>query len=466
MNAFIGMVLSELRQGLFQALALVIMAVIVVGLLYRRHQKRYGGDRPFPWKKAIAILVLVGYLAVLGYATLQRLGGYGASGVNFHLFRAWREAWNQFSLTSWLNLLLNTAMFIPLGILLPLIWKRFRKWYRMLAAGLGLSLYIELMQLMAGRGILDIDDLLVNTLGAMLGYCLLATVLSLKETRWLQALGHGALALIPVAVLGGIFFAYQAQEYGNLPGAATYRVDTSGITWVLSCDLSQETPSVPIYALDVPTQAESDALRDTFARVLGVEFERTDYYDESTMYMDQMGTPGAAHFLRVLRLDGTWEYSGVYDSRTPAETDRETIEALLAQFDISIPAEAEFAYLHSGTHQFTVDRLMDGNTMMDGTLTCVYNAEGMLSEIDNRLILYTRYSEETVISPQEACQLLRDGRFASAVFEYRDPRPVTVTSCTLDYRVDTKGFLQPVYLFTISAGNSEYTETVMVPALK
>lgn len=465
MNAFFGMVLSELRQGLSQAAAVVILAAIAVGYLYRHHKCRYGDERPFPWKKTFLILALAGYLAILSYATLQRLGGYGASGVNFHLFRSWREAWNHFSVTAWLNILLNIALFVPLGILLPLTWKYFRKWHRMLAAGLGLSLYVEGMQLLSSRGILDIDDLFANTLGAMLGFCLLMAVLSLVKKHWLRSLGHGVLALVPVAAVCGIFLAYETQEYGNLPGSATYRMDTSGITWILSCDLSQEAPTVPIYVLDVPTQAEFDALRNTFAQVLGADFERTDYYDESTMYMDQMGNPDESHFLTVRRLDGTWIYSGIFENRTPAEANRETIEALLGELGVVIPESASFSYLHSGIHQFSANGVIDGNTMVDGTLTCIYNAEGMLSAIDNRLIFFTRYGEETVISSQHAYQLLCDGHFASTEFERCDPRPVTVTSCTLDYQVDTKGFLQPVYLFTISAGNSEYEETILIPAL-
>ena len=465
MPAFLQLLLNELRQSLFQALAVLLIALGVVFFLYRRHRVRHS-DIPFPWKKTALILLLAAYLAVLSYATLQRLGGMGASGINLHPFHAWREAWNHFSLTAWLNVLLNVALFVPLGILLPMIWKGFRKWYRMLAAGFGLSLWIELMQLASGRGIFDIDDLSANTLGAMLGFWLIGIVLGLWEKRWGAAIRHCILALLPPAAVCGIFLSYAAQPYGNLPDAATCRTNTRGITWTLSCELPGMEPTLPIYALDLPTQSESDGLRDAFAQILGVEFERTDHYDESTMYMDQMGTPGQAHFLTVRRLDGTWEYSGIYDNRTPAQTDRATIEALLDRFGISIPAEAEFTYLHSGTHQFSVDRLITGDTMLDGTLTCTYNTEGMLSEITNRLITYTYSGQADVISPQEAYERLQSGAFTSYWFPQAAPDPVMVRSCTLAYRVDTKGFCQPVYLFEIAAGNSEYSETLLIPALK
>ena len=60
--------------------------------------------------------------------------------------------------------LLNIALFVPLGFLLPLLSKPFRKWYAALGAGFGVSLLIELSQFFTGRGMCDVDDLFTNTL--------------------------------------------------------------------------------------------------------------------------------------------------------------------------------------------------------------------------------------------------------------------------------------------------------------
>lgn len=70
------------------------------------------------------------------------------------------------------NTLLNILMFVPLGCLLPLIWKEFRGTKAMFLWGLGLSLLIETMQIFTYR-LTDVDDLITNTLGAVLGYGLL-----------------------------------------------------------------------------------------------------------------------------------------------------------------------------------------------------------------------------------------------------------------------------------------------------
>ncbi|MGG4192946.1 VanZ family protein [Paenibacillus jamilae] len=65
--------------------------------------------------------------------------------------------------------ILNTILFMPLGFLLPTIWPQFRTIKNVAYTGLFFSLAIELSQLLNHR-ITDIDDLLMNTLGAIIGY--------------------------------------------------------------------------------------------------------------------------------------------------------------------------------------------------------------------------------------------------------------------------------------------------------
>ncbi|MDO4541648.1 MAG: VanZ family protein [Bacillota bacterium] len=64
---------------------------------------------------------------------------------------------------------LNILLFLPLGILLPLIWGRFKDWKVTVLYGLFLSTFIELTQMFNFRSS-DIDDIIANTLGAALGF--------------------------------------------------------------------------------------------------------------------------------------------------------------------------------------------------------------------------------------------------------------------------------------------------------
>ena len=62
----------------------------------------------------------------------------------------------------------NVAMFLPFGFLVPLLWRRFG-WRKAAALGAGITLFVETCQLSVGRAF-DVDDLMLNALGVLLGY--------------------------------------------------------------------------------------------------------------------------------------------------------------------------------------------------------------------------------------------------------------------------------------------------------
>lgn len=101
-----------------------------------------------------------------------------------------------------LGYLLNVVMFLPMGFLVPLIWKGMRKLSNIIVAGAALSLLIELSQLFSYRGT-DVDDLILNTLGAAVGF-LLYKIWD-KTTNGRFQLEHPAMAELPMYILS-IYF--------------------------------------------------------------------------------------------------------------------------------------------------------------------------------------------------------------------------------------------------------------------
>lgn len=67
---------------------------------------------------------------------------------------------------------LNILLFIPFGFLLPIISKRFRSLWLTTVIGFIFSAGIETMQYITGRGLTEVDDVINNTAGAMVGYML------------------------------------------------------------------------------------------------------------------------------------------------------------------------------------------------------------------------------------------------------------------------------------------------------
>lgn len=80
-----------------------------------------------------------------------------------------------------LNLIGNTAMFIPLGIVWPSVFRQLDAHKKVLAAGFGYSLCIEILQLPFFDRVSDIDDLILNTLGFAMGYGIYLLVKKLRK---------------------------------------------------------------------------------------------------------------------------------------------------------------------------------------------------------------------------------------------------------------------------------------------
>lgn len=64
----------------------------------------------------------------------------------------------------------NVLLFVPYGILCPLAFRCMGKFRRCLMVGAFTSVAIELLQLITGRGFFQIDDILTNIAGTVVGY--------------------------------------------------------------------------------------------------------------------------------------------------------------------------------------------------------------------------------------------------------------------------------------------------------
>ena len=86
-------------------------------------------------------------------------------------------------LAAFLNLAGNVIGFLPFGFILPVIGKRMKNGFLVTVCGFCLSLFVESMQLIFKVGSFDVDDLLLNTLGTVLGY--LAFSVCNRIRRWI-----------------------------------------------------------------------------------------------------------------------------------------------------------------------------------------------------------------------------------------------------------------------------------------
>ncbi len=463
MNDFLRHILNELSDAIPLAVLAVAACAICVGIAYLIFRIKYKGTRRFPFAKVILWLILAGYLAVVLAVTLMR--GAGMRGTNFRLFRAWREAWNMFSFKNWANVLLNVAMFVPLGIMLPWIHRIFRKWYAMLCGAFSFSLTIEVLQTVTHRGLFDVDDLFANTLGAIFGYGSYMAVRSIfvkEERKAIRICSYIAIPLVIALAISSIFVVYAVNDYGNLQYAAIYKVSTKGVEWETDGALSEEKQTVSIYKVKTFNKKTCDEFGKAFLHDRTKRELDICYYDQETYYLDH-----SEHSLFVSHLDTSYEYEYHPNEgkRAPAEADKETIRRLLAEFGILIPETAVFTYDGEGWHRFDVPMESKKGDTTGGTLRCRYSSEGFIYVIHNKLVPYTYCADEQIISEAEAFEKLKCGNFYGGACEMLSPTKVTVLSCELEYQVDTKGFYQPVYMFKLMYDGVEDEMRIMIPAL-
>ncbi len=451
MHDFVSYLFYLLQRGMRFAVPAALICGLILAVCYAVCRKK---GRRFPWGKAVCAVLLVGWAAVTTFVTLLRSESneFAARQCNLQLFLAWREAYQRFTLQIWLNVLLNIALFVPLGVLLPLLWKPFRKWYAALGAGFGVSLLIELAQLFTGSGMCDVDDLFTNTLGAMLGWCAAMLVLALhqKNRTWPR---YCALPAAFALALSAIFISYAAQPYGNLRDASVTTADLSGVRWSVDYALAE------------------------FAAAHGVEFPDAYYYDDLVIYANH----SSGDFLNVTLHDGTWEYSfgrdhtPVFDAPASGVTE-DMLREELDKFGFSIPADAAFTLSPYGETSyravFSADLLPAENGSLHGMLTCDLrtqdDGQATLSQLENRITTLAPVREEPILSPAQALAALQSGKSFEGAWFAQSVQQIEVRSSTLDYLSDSKGFYQPVYRFELSlAGQAGgITDAVdYVPAL-
>jgi glycopeptide antibiotics resistance protein len=89
----------------------------------------------------------------------------------------------------WLrNLFGNLGLLLPLGLLGPIALPILRRWWLVLPLALLISASIELAQFRIPDRSADIDDVIVNVAGAVLGYAILH---GLRRSQWLWSTARG-----------------------------------------------------------------------------------------------------------------------------------------------------------------------------------------------------------------------------------------------------------------------------------
>ena len=207
-------VFSFAGQALLDYLVVCPLFLLVEWLLcrlYRRQRIAYGWGFVIGWQLLMALLCCM--LSVAGAAGIEDVLRFGTSLISK------QEICMQLSGQLTEEMLLNIAMFVPLGAFLPLLWNN----HGLVQTGLTGLLFsglIELSQLFNFRAT-DVNDLLMNTIGVLLGYgifllffrrCTVCCA-DTSDTITMAALGSCALAFAVYVLMASPVLSYVLSSW-------------------------------------------------------------------------------------------------------------------------------------------------------------------------------------------------------------------------------------------------------------
>lgn len=180
--------MARIASYLLNMLPYMLCALPAVLLIRFVHCRlRVGRGRTTVWHELGVCLFALSLVGLLSQTCLPKLefsgggigvvGGSAAGRLNLIPGMVFVDTWRESVVGGYLpylliNLVGNLCLFLPFGFFLPLLW-RGMSLRRCALCALALSLLIELCQFPQARGT-DIDDLWLNTLGAVLGFLLCA----------------------------------------------------------------------------------------------------------------------------------------------------------------------------------------------------------------------------------------------------------------------------------------------------
>ena len=466
------------------------------------------GQRQVVCRCAVLVLTAV-YLAALLWLFFLRRNTEVQLGPLLNPLITFRTAWNTTGWAGWRHIALNAVAFTLLGVLLPLNFKKLRRWYLTGLSALGSSFVIGVFRQFLGRGRFDSADLIVHTLAALLGFSLFACADALSQkprtlTRWGKPLLYPAALGIAVGTLALV---YLLQPLGNLASAPAGRFDMDSVELQLGCTLSDGNMSAPIYSADDPETQEGFAL--SFMERVGADPELTEvmHYDNdsysnfssSTWYVERYYE--SYQQLVCYPISGNFSYECRYQDGSSwyGGWTRGQVEDMLAELGVTPDSLADYSY-ENGTYTFWWGVDYDGSSDPDavvtrwlttaadaaptqenramGFLSCQFDAEGRLLKLDSRSRSLQYSSDAELISPSDAFSQLEQGSFTvlsplgveiSDDLEAIGLERITIAAVELRYLLDSKGFYQPVYVFSgtwQAPGKSSNPLELMVPALK
>lgn len=438
-------------------------------VIYKKIMKKTG---KLSEKKRVLWFVFLIYILFVACDTgLYSSGGYENVRLRLQPFSSYMRAWNRFSRIEWRNIIHNIMLFAPMGVLLPLLSRKFQTVWKTYLVGFGVSFLIEITQFILKSGEVEFDVIFNNTLGTMIGYGIIMLLLYLLYDRKCEEkkkLGKTLCLQLPLVIyalaITSIFVYYNKQELGNMEVNYTYKVPMKNVDVSLTTELSDKETNAYVYQTQVGTQQEALEKANKILKKYGTRV------DEESLYVNQYIGEYYYH-----SIDSKYSFFVNFKgltiwfcdlTQTGAKKavgyDEAKVREILSKLDIDLPDEISFKEEGEGHYSIKVSMQPTKDGILDGDLTCTITDSDAVDDLDNDIIYYKKYKKKTIRSEKEAFQRVKEGRFNYYLAD--EIKTIDISDVKLNYQMDSKGFYQPIYEFQAKI-NGEDT-SIDIPALK
>lgn len=419
---------------------------------YRKRQSDH--QKQLPLKQLLLGAIFIGYIVFVLELTVIGRGTSHYMQMNLQPFSGYIDAWRKYSLRDLQNCLFNILMFVPLGMFLPLLIAKFKEFKWLLLVVVGATMSIETYQTLSGAGIFELDDLINNSLGGIIGYQLYRLATSIahnKKVKLKSLIGNLAIPLLMGFIFIGMNIVYAQQEFGHLAINAYTKSKMSDVDVSTSLELSSAPTVAPIYKKMI----ENDDVEYLLQQKLGLSETNAqdDKSHDETLVKDKDGVT-----FTLVKNDAEGQWWLTQNSYTPEQTSvagqEEKAKSLMDELSI-LPQDAEFTVLENGEFEWQLPDRPDLNRdYWTGDIGLGLKQDGRVYSLAYSLHKNQFIREVNILSPSEVYERIKRGEFPqikyNALVQEEDliikkGDQIEIESIELSHMYDTKGYYQPIY---------------------
>ncbi len=406
-------------------------------------------------KKLMLGALFIGYIVFVCELTIIGRGSSHFLQMNLQPFSGYIDAWKKYSLRDLQNCIFNILMFVPLGVFLPLLFPKFKlfKWLFLVVVSATLS--IETYQTLTGAGIFELDDLINNSIGGIIGYQLyrlVASIVQHKKVKIKSLIGNLAIPLIMGLIFVGMMIVYNQQEFGHLAINAYTKSNMSGVDVSTSLDLSTAPTVAPVYKKIM----KNDEVETLLQKKLGLSVTSTteNRGDREILLADNAGNP----YTLFISSQGNWSLTeNLYTPDQTTAAGQDSVNKAKAIMDelALLPQEAEFTVWENGELEWTLpDRANINKDYWLGEVSLGLKPDGDVYSLSSNLRNHQFIKEVNILSPAEIYERIKNGEFPQIKYNalvtdeeltIKKGDQLSIELIELTHMYDTKGFYQPVY---------------------